>query len=54
MEELALQCGNSALPCTSTTCTTCGPDAAVQSVYIKNRIFWYTAVVTANCQCWCK
>ena len=34
-------------------CPTCAPDFAVQNVDIKNRIFWYTAVVDGICQCWC-
>lgn len=53
MEQIATQCNAAALACTSVTCPTCGPDPAVQSVVIKNRLFWYTAEVTATCQCWC-
>jgi hypothetical protein len=54
MEELETNCANAGLNCAGSTCPTCGPDVAVQTVNIKCRIFWYTAEVTAICQCWCK
>ena len=54
MAELAVQCGNSNLSCSPGGCPTCAPDVAVQTVEIKSRILWYTADVTAICQCWCK
>lgn len=47
-------CESRRLACTSSTCPTCGPDAAVLSVDVSTRIFWATADVTASCQCWCK
>ena len=54
MGELEMLCGNSNLNCSGGACPTCGPDFAVQTVEIKSRILWYTADVTAICQCWCK
>jgi hypothetical protein len=54
MDELAVLCGTSSLNCSGGTCPTCAPDVAVQTVNVKTRIFWYTADVTAICQCWCK
>lgn len=54
LAELATKCNASALACGGTSCPTCGPDVAVQTVDIKCRVFWYTAEVTAICQCYCK
>ncbi|MCB0430068.1 MAG: hypothetical protein H6585_02255 [Flavobacteriales bacterium] len=54
--ELDAQCAKAGLKCAggNTNCEKCEPDVAVQTVDIKNRLFWYTADVTAKCQCWCK
>ncbi|MBI4396449.1 MAG: hypothetical protein HY548_05095 [Elusimicrobia bacterium] len=54
IEELESRCAESGLDCSGGTCPSCAPDVAVQSVDIKCRFFWYTAEVTAICQCWCK
>jgi len=54
LDELERQCTKSGPNCGGSGCPTCAPDVAVQTVDIKTRIFWYTADVTAICQCWCK
>ncbi|OIQ03916.1 MAG: hypothetical protein COS82_10520 [Zetaproteobacteria bacterium CG06_land_8_20_14_3_00_59_53] len=55
MEEINSKCASSGLACsTGGTCPTCAPDPAVQNAEIKTRVFWYTAEVSATCQCWCK
>ena len=54
LEQLEKDCAKAGLNCAGSNCPTCGPDVAVQTVVIKCRIFWYTAVVNATCQCWCK
>ena len=52
--EIKKKCAAATVNCTDPACTTCGKDAFVTSTEIKTRIFWYTAVVTADCRCWCK
>ncbi|ELR71687.1 hypothetical protein C900_02272 [Fulvivirga imtechensis AK7] len=54
LKDIQSKCENSSVNCTDPECHSCGKDAAVQTTEIKNRILWYTAVVTAKCQCWCK
>ena len=55
LAEVESQCTRSGMPCVDPNrCSTCAPDAAVQSTEIKSRIAWYTAVVTAQCLCRCK
>ena len=54
LTKIAGMCAEQRLPCTDQECPTCAPDAAVQTVEVKTRVFWYTAVVSARCQCWCK
>jgi hypothetical protein len=53
-QDLDAQCMGAGLKCKTTTCPTCGPDVAVQTVDVSSRVFWYTADVTGICQCWCK
>ena len=53
IDELEAQCTASGLVCAGGTCPTCAPGINVQTVEIKSRIFWHTAVLTADCECWC-
>lgn len=53
-EEIRIQCAAAAVNCTDPSCTSCAKDAFINSVEINNWVFWYTAVITADCRCWCK
>jgi hypothetical protein len=54
MAEIQRKCGEAPVNCADPECKTCAKDAFVNSVEVKSRVFWYTAVVAADCRCWCK
>jgi hypothetical protein len=53
-EEVQAKCNAFRLSCPDEKCNSCAPDIIINTVDIKNRIFWYTTEITATCQCWCK
>ncbi|MEO9967344.1 MAG: hypothetical protein ABJF11_16215 [Reichenbachiella sp.] len=52
--EIKKKCAVATVNCTDDECKTCDKDAFVTFSDIKSRLFWYTAVMKADCRCWCK
>lgn len=54
LDEIKRKCANASVNCSDPLCETCEKDPFITFAEVKSRLFWYTAVVTADCRCWCK